>query len=112
MSDPLRYSAAALANYLNAERGEDVLRIAAEAVGSRPESLTGAQLLCASPYTHTLPQSLRCPPCFVTATISCWAAMYRLPAGCKWHGLTSAQCRCRTKRDAAETAVPGQWKNG
>ena len=48
-SDPLRGSAAALAEHLNAERGEDVLRIAAEAVGSRFEALAGAQLLCASP---------------------------------------------------------------
>ncbi len=47
-SDPLRGSAAALAGHLNAERGEDVLRIAAEAVGSRFEALAGAQLLCAS----------------------------------------------------------------
>ena len=53
-SDPLRGSAAALAGHLNAERGEDVLRIAAEAVGLRFEALTGAQLLCAPPASGHL----------------------------------------------------------
>ena len=62
-ADPLRGSASALAGYLNAERGEDVLRIAAEAVGSRVEALTGAQLLCALPDPSTpVPTSLPLTP--------------------------------------------------
>jgi hypothetical protein len=69
-SDPLRGSAAALAGYLNAERGEDVLRIAAEAVGSRVEALTGAQLLCALPSTAAIgPVSDSCPKAYAQSSV-------------------------------------------
>jgi len=66
-SDPLRGSAAALAGHLNAERGEDVLRIAAEAVGSRFEALAGAQLLCAS---FAVARSLG--PCLQSCRLAVW----------------------------------------
>ena len=66
-ADPLRDVAPSLAGFLNAERAEDVLRIAAQAVGSRFEGLAGAQLLCAP--TAPSPPPFGCLPRLVAPAV-------------------------------------------